>query len=69
MSGLVVILGTRCTPRLPVAAHLRAVDDRVSPPAPDFECPLYNRVAGRYPVFVGFVTVEVALGLPFAGEA
>lgn len=56
-------------PRLPVQPHLRAVDDRRKPLAPGFECPLYSRIDGRYPVFEGFLPVRDALAALVAGEA
>ncbi len=55
-------------PRLPIQPHLRAVDDRPGPRRPGFECPVYSRVNGRYPVFVGFLPVAEALAMLVAGE-
>lgn len=69
MKAALMIKGDRAAPRLPIALHLRAVDDRIAPPAPGFECPLYVRKNGRYPRFEGFVAVDVALAALVAGEA
>ena len=67
--GLPIIKGDRAGPRLPIALHLRAVDDRLRTPAPGFECPLFVRKDGRYPHFEGFVPMDLALALLVAGEA
>ncbi len=68
MNAANLVRGDRARPRLPVQPHLRAVDDRLRTPAPGCECPVYSRVNGRYPVFVGFLPVAEALALLVAGE-
>lgn len=68
MAGLPPIKGDRTGPRLPIAPHLRAVDDRPGPLRVGCECPLYSRIDGRYPVFEGFVPAHIALALLVAGE-
>ena len=67
--ALPIIKGDRSAPRLPIALHLRVVDDRPGPRRPGFECPLYVRKNGRYPCFEGYVPVDAALALLVAGEA
>lgn len=63
------ILGDRALPMLAVQPHLRVVDDRRLPLRAGYECPLYSRVDGRYPVFSEFMPVRDALAVLVAGEA
>jgi hypothetical protein len=67
--GPVLIRGDRSAPRLSIAPHLRAVDNRVQRPQPGYECSLWSRIGGRYPVFDGFVDRNTALAMLVAGEA
>lgn len=69
MNAANMVRGDRALPQLPVQPHLRAVDDRVSRPKPGFECPIYSRIDGRFPIADGFLSVKVALALLIAGEA
>lgn len=65
-SDSLLFVGDRCAPRLPIRPHLQAGRKWLGP---SLECLLFSRIDGHYPVFEGYVPVDVALAQTFAGEA
>jgi len=65
--GVQHVLGDRSLPTLPVRPHLRVDAGRATPEA--FDCPMFSRVDGIYPIYVGHIKTSVALAALVAGEA
>ncbi len=65
--GVQHVLGDRSLPTLPVRPHLRVDTGRATPEALD--CPMFSRVDGIYPIYVGHIKTSVALAALVAGEA
>jgi len=61
------VLGDRSLPTLPIRPHLRVDTGRATPEA--FDCPMFSRVDGIYPIYVGHIKTSVALAALVAGEA